>query len=121
LTADEIGRVERARASMYERVSRFFQEFDLLICPAVAVPPFDVDIRYLTEVAGHQFDNYVDWTRFTYAITLTTCPAISIPGGFTAEGLPVGLQMVGRPQGEANLLMYASLFEKEVKLDEIAP
>ena len=121
LTADEIGRAERARASMYERVSRFFQEFDLLICPTVAVPPFDVDIRYLTEVAGHQFDNYVDWAGFTYAITLTTCPAISIPGGFTAEGLPVGLQMVGRPHGEANLLMYASLFEKEVKLDEIAP
>ena len=53
--------------------------------------------------------------------TLTTCPAISIPGGFTAEGLPVGLQMVGRPQGEASLLMHASLFESEAKLDEIEP
>ena len=121
LTADEIGQAERARATMYERVSSFFQEFDLLICPAVAAPPFDVDIRYLTEVAGHKFDNYVDWAGFTYASTLTTCPAISIPGGFTAEGLPVGLQMVGKPQGEASLLMHASLFESEAKLDEIEP
>ncbi len=120
LTADEIGQAERARASMYQSVSKFFEEVDLLLCPAVAVPPFDVDIRYVTEVDGQEFDNYVDWLGFTYAITLTACPAISVPCGFTNDGLPVGLQMVGRPRGEADLLMSASLFESEAGINTLA-
>ena len=120
LTADEIGRAERARATMYATVSRFFQDVDLLLCPAVAVPPFDVDTRYVTEVAGQSFDNYVDWLGFTYAISLIACPAISVPCGFTDGGLPIGLQMVGRPRGEAELLMFASLFEDAAGINAFA-
>ncbi len=120
LTTDEIGRAERARAAMYLSVSKFFEEVDLLLCPAVTVPPFDVDIRYVTEVAGQEFDNYVDWLGFTYAISLTACPAISVPCGFTGDGLPVGMQMIGRPRGEAELLMFASLFESEAGISTVA-
>jgi amidase len=127
LTADEIGRATRARVALYERVVAFFETHDLLVTPAVIVPPFDVDIRYLEEVAGHRFDNYVDWLGITYALTLTACPAISIPAGFTRSGLPVGLQLVGRPRGDAELLGVAALLEAElglasrVPIDPIAP
>ncbi|MBM3518459.1 MAG: amidase, partial [Alphaproteobacteria bacterium] len=97
LTADEIGRAERARAALFHRTTAFFERYDLLASPAVLVPPFDGAIRYVTAVGDARFDNYVSWLAFSFAITLTTCPALSIPCGFTAAGLPVGLQLVGRP------------------------
>src|SRR5262249_9666649 len=78
----------------------FFRRYDLLLCPAACVPPFDVKTRWLKELNGVVFDNYVEWIRITYAITLTSCPALSLPCGFTRDGRPVGLQMVGRPRGE---------------------
>ncbi len=111
LTADEIGRAEQARGALYHRVAAFFGTHDILACPAAIVPPFDVNTRYVEEVEGHKFDNYVDWLLISSAITLTSCAAISLPCGFTASGRPVGLQLVGRPRGEAALLGAAALFE----------
>jgi amidase len=112
LTADEIGRAERARAALYYRVAKFFEAFDLLVSPATIVAPFPVDVRYITEVEGHRFENYFDWYTIAYAITITGCPALVLPCGFTAAGLPVGLQLVGRPHGEAALLGAGALFEE---------
>jgi len=101
----------RARAAMFQRTCDFFETYDLLITPTVMAAPREVEVRYLTEVAGTTFDNYVDWLMHTYVITLTTCPAISIPCGFTESGLPVGLQIVAPPHGEAGLLSAAAAFE----------
>lgn len=111
LTAEEIGRAERARGELYRRTATFFETYDLLLLPTVVAPPFDVDIRYLTEIEGIKFETYIGWLVLTFAITLTACPALSIPCGFTKTGLPVGLQMVGRPRGEVALLSAAALFE----------
>lgn len=111
LTAAEIGRAERARGELYRRTAAFLETYDLLLLPTVVAPPFDVDVRYLTEVEGVKFDNYVGWLVLTFAITLTACPAVSVPCGFTQSGLPVGLQMVGRPRGESALLSAAAMFE----------
>ena len=75
-----------------------------MICccaPATIVPPFPIENRYVAECAGKKFDNYVEWLGIVYAITLACCPALSLPCGFTASGLPVGLQMVAPPRGEA--------------------
>jgi len=121
LTADEIGRAERARAVLYGRVAAFFEDYDLLLCPATIVPPFDIECRYVTEVEGHTFETYVDWMAICFAITLTACPAISVPCGFTADRLPVGLQMVGRPRGEAALLGAAYLFEQAAGIADMTP
>ena len=112
LTAEELGRAERARAALYSRVAEFFETYDLLVSPATVVSPFNVDIRHVTEVEGHTFENYFDWYTIAYAITLTSCPAFSLPSGFTGEGLPVGLQVVGPPRGESALLGAATLFEQ---------
>ena len=96
LTADEIGRAERERGLLQRRMAEFMSRYDLLLCPAAIVPPFPVETRYLAELNGHRFPSYIDWVTIAYAITLTACPALSLPCGFTAGGLPVGLQMVGR-------------------------
>ena len=109
------GRTDRARRSAARRDDRadveFFKTYDLLLAPATIVAPFPIENRYVAECAGKKFDNYVEWLGIVYAITLACCPALSLPCGFTASGLPVGLQMVAAPRGEAQLLAGAKLLE----------
>ena len=121
LDAETIGRATRERVALYRRVTAFFADFDVLATPTVIVPPFDVEERYLSKVAGHHFDNYVDWLGMTYAVTLTECPALSMPCGFTRSGLPVGLQLIGRPRGEAALLGAAALLEAALAVGPPTP
>jgi amidase len=111
LTSEEVGRAALARGALYQRMVDFFERYDLLLCPATAMAPYPWRQRYVTEVDGVPFDNYIAPARVCYAITLTACPALSLPCGFTAEGLPVGLQVVGPPRGEARLLAAAAAFE----------
>ncbi|MBV8188345.1 MAG: amidase [Alphaproteobacteria bacterium] len=112
LSADEIIAARRTRHRLFHDVARFFDEYDLLVCPTVAVPPFPVEQRFPTEIAGEKLTTYIDWMFLTFVITLTGCPAISLPCGLTNEGLPVGLQLVGRPHGDAELLGSARLVEQ---------
>jgi len=121
LTADDIARAELARGALYHRVVAFFRRYDLLLCPAACVPPFDVKTRWIKELNGVAFDNYVEWIRITYAVTLTSSPALSLPCGFTRDGRPVGLQMVGRPRGEADLLGAAAALEEILDLAKLVP
>ena len=111
LTVEQITRAEAQRVAMTNRTLEFFETYDLLLAPATIVAPFPVENRYVAECAGKKFDNYVEWLGIVYAITLVCCPALSLPCGFTASGLPVGLQMVAAPRGEAQLLTGAKLLE----------
>jgi amidase len=111
LSVERIERAEAQRVAMTERTLEFFKTYDLLLTPATIVAPFPIENRYVAECAGKKFDNYVEWLGIVYAITLTCCPALSLPCGFTASGLPVGLQMVAPPRGEARLLAGARLLE----------
>jgi amidase len=111
LTVEQITRAEAQRVAMTSRTLEFFKTYDLLLAPATIVAPFPVKNRHVAECAGKQFDNYVEWLGIVYAITLVCCPALSLPCGFTASGLPVGLQMVAAPRGEARLLAAAKLLE----------
>lgn len=111
LQAEDVAWAQRTRARLYHEVVEFFRKYDLLLCPAAIVPPFDAERRYVEEVEGQRFDNYVDWLAITYAITLTGCPAASAPAGLTPDGLPVGLQLVGPPRGEVQVLAGAGLLE----------
>jgi amidase len=121
LTASDIARAELARGALHHRVVEFFRSYDLLLCPAACVPPFDVKVRWLKELNGVAFDNYVEWIRITYAVTLTSCPALSLPCGFTRDGRPVGLQMVARPRGEAELLGAAAALEEILDIAKLVP
>ncbi|HUA52791.1 MAG TPA: amidase family protein [Candidatus Sulfotelmatobacter sp.] len=121
LTGEEVGRAEGARRAMVYGAAEFFRRFDVLVTPAVIVPPFDIEQRYVTEVGGFKFSDYVGWLVASFAITLTSCPAISIPCGFTKDGLPIGLQIVAPFRGEAALLSAAASIEAELGLANKAP
>jgi len=111
LTVEQLERAEAQRVAMTARTLEFFERYDLLLAPATIVAPFPIENRYVAECNGKKFDNYVEWLGIVYAITLVCCPALSLPCGFTASGLPVGLQMVARPRGEAQLLAGAKVLE----------
>ena len=112
ITVDDIERVETARAKCTIQARLFFEKYDLLLSPATIVPPYPIEQRFVAECNGHKFDNYIQWCAIAYAITVTGFPALSVPAGFTETGLPVGLQIVGGPRGEADLLSAAALYEE---------
>jgi amidase len=112
LDADAIGRAERGRGQLYHRMIAFMADYDLLLVPAAILPPFDVNIRWVRELEGETFDNYVEWIRITYALTLSSLPVLCIPCGLTPDGLPIGLQLVGRARGEAGLLSAGAALEE---------
>ena len=89
--------------------------------PATIVAAFPIEQRYLTECAGQKFDNYIEWLTIASAITLACCPALSLPCGFTTEGLPVGLQVVAPPRAEARVLAGAKLLENLLGLRTSTP
>src|SRR6185436_13195192 len=107
----DIGRAEKLRSALWQRVRRFMERYDLLVLPTVAVQPFPVEQRYPTELNGKALANYTQWFFLTYAISVTGLPAISVPAGFTRGGLPVGIQIVGRRRQEAAVLRAAAAFE----------
>lgn len=117
LTMDEVLGAERGRAALFGRMRQFFATADILALPTVAVPPFIVEQAYPTEINGKQLLTYIDWMALTFAITVTGCPAISVPCGFTKTGLPVGLQLVGRPHADAEVIAAAAALERELALN----
>jgi amidase len=121
LSLVDIVRAERQRAAMYQRTLRFFESHDLLCTPATIVSPYPVEQRYVEECAGVKFGNYVEWLAIAYAITLVSCPAISLPCGFTKTGLPVGLQIVARPRSDGRLLASAKALEAILGLSDPTP
>jgi len=121
LTVSQLARAEAQRVAMTARTIEFFKSYDLLLTPATIVPPFPVENRYVAECAGKSFDNYVEWLGIVYAITLVCCPALSMPCGQTASGLPVGLQVVAPPRGEAQLLAGSRVLEDILGLRGTTP
>ena len=115
LSAEQVGEAEIERTELYHRVRRFMEEHEFLVLPVNQVPPFDVKQRYVTEIAGEKMETYIDWMKSCYYITLTGHPAISVPCGFTPEGLPVGVQIVGRHRDDFGVLQLAHAFEEATR------
>jgi amidase len=112
LTPSEIGRAERLRTALWHRVREFQDRYDLIVAPTAPVPPYPLELRSgPTEIDGTPMRSYIQWALTTYAFTVVGVPAISVPCGFTASGLPVGLQIVGRWRDEAGVLRAAAAFE----------
>ncbi len=115
LTIEEVLASERLRADIYAHVADFFERFDALILPAAQVPPFPIETDWIREIDGQPLVTYLDWMTVCCAISVTGLPAVSVPAGFTPEGLPVGLQIVGRPRGDRALLQVAHAFEQATR------
>jgi amidase len=121
LTGPELGRAEAKRTALYHRVREFMETHEFMICTTNQVPPFDVNIPYLQEINGVKLATYIDWMRSNWYITVTGHPAISVPCGFTADGLPVGMQIVGRYQDDFGVLQLAYAFEQATHIWKTRP
>ena len=121
LTLADISAAELKRARLIERVAAFFQDFDFLICPAAQVPPFPIEQEWVRNINGVELATYLDWMGVCYAITVTGCAAISVPAGFTTDGLPIGIQIVAPRLHDLELLEFASAFEQATQWGQRRP
>ena len=117
----QIFEAERVRIELFKKILLFFETHDFLICPAASIAPFPVDQRYVTQIDGKPCETYIDWFSITFALTMTACPTISVPCGFTSKGLPVGVQIMGKPRGEAALLLVSKRFEQAIGISAKLP
>lgn len=110
LTSRELAGAEQQRAEIARRMGGFLMDREFLILPATQVAPFDVERQWVEEIDGERLATYIDWMKSCYYISMTGLPALSAPAGFTASGLPVGLQIVGRPRADFSVLELAHAF-----------
>jgi amidase len=121
LTAQEIAEADRLRSELYARIGAMMWTYDYLVLPVTQVPPFDINQESVTEIDGVKMESYIDWMRSCYWITMTSLPAISVPGGFTRDGLPVGVQIVGRHHADFSVLQLAHAFEQAASISSGIP
>lgn len=115
LSGADVARAEQLHTALHQRVVAFFDRYDVLLAPTTQVLPFPVEVEYPTEIAGVHQDNYLEWMRSCTVISATGCPALSVPGGFTADGLPVGLQIIGAPRADRRVLEVGHAFEQATR------
>src|SRR5437764_14605533 len=112
---------ECERAAFYRRLVEFFGTYDLLVTPGALTPAFDVNLRNAPTIGGQKLDNYMGGSTAAAVSTISACPAMAVPCGFDQYGPPVGLQLVGKPRGEATLLQAAALFDDLRGLHRLPP
>jgi len=112
LTGMDVARAEIAHGQLWRHFQTFLEKYEYFVLPTSQLPPFDVNTEYPTEIAGVKFDNYIDWMKSCWYISTTGNPAASVPAGFTPEGLPVGVQIVGRDKQDFSVLQMAQAFEQ---------
>lgn len=111
LTAADVGEAEVALGRVYQRARSFFERYEFFVLPVVQVLPFDIGLPWPDQIGGQRLENYLDWMKSCYLISALGTPALSVPAGFTADGLPVGLQIVARHRDDFGLLQVGRAFE----------
>jgi amidase len=120
-TGADVGRAQARQAKLFEDSARFFERFDYFVLPVTQVEPFDVNTPYPTAIAGTPMQTYIDWMRSCWYVSFMACPAISVPGGFTTSGRPVGVQIVGRSRDDLGVLKMAFAFEQATQYGKRRP
>jgi len=121
LTGMDVARAETAHGEIWRRFQAFLEKYEYFVLPTTQLPPFDVNTPYPTEIEGVMFSNYIDWMKSCWYISATGNPAASVPGGFTPEGLPVGVQIVGRNYQDFSVLQMAHAFERTTGFGQKRP
>jgi amidase len=121
LSAADVGRAMLRHAELLERVRRFQNAYEFMLCAVSQVPPFDATLDWPKRIDGVEMTNYVSWMKSAYWISATCCPAASVPAGFTPEGLPVGIQIVGRHRDDFGVLQLAHAFEQATGFGQRRP
>ncbi|MDP6167001.1 MAG: amidase family protein [Gammaproteobacteria bacterium] len=114
LTIDDVYDANISRSTLYSNMQQFFTTYDVLACPVVGMHPGPLQEEYPTEIDGKPLGDYIEWLKFSYLSATTGLPSVSVPVGFTDDGLPVGMQLIGSPRGEARLLAVARAVEQAV-------
>jgi len=112
LSGADVARAETAHSQIWRQFQAFLEAYEYFVLPTTQLPAFDIDTPYPAEIAGVKFENYIDWMKSCWYISATGNPAASVPGGFTPEGLPVGLQIVGRHKEDFSVLQLAHAYEQ---------
>jgi amidase len=121
LTMRDVAAAMTTHAALLERTRRFHETYDFFVCAVNQVPPFDASLDWPKEIDGTPMENYIAWMKSAYRVTCTFCPAISVPAGFTPEGLPVGLQIVGRYRDDLGVLQLGHAFEQATHVGRHRP
>ena len=121
LSGADLGRAEVLHTQLFERMRLFMERYEFLLCPVNQALPFPVEQRFIDEINGVKLPNYIAWMASCYHISVLTHPAVSVPCGFTGEGLPVGLQIVGRCRADFAVLQLAHAFEQATRTGERRP
>jgi amidase len=121
LSGTDVSEANKLRTQIYGRVITFFDDYDFLVLPVSQVAPFPLTDEYVTSIDGTHMETYIDWMKSCYYITVTGLPAISVPCGFTPTGLPVGIQIIGKPLQELAVLRIAWAFEQATNTWETLP
>ncbi len=112
ITMEQLGAAEQARTRLWLQFQEFFQTYDHLLTPCMAVPPFPVEQNYPETIAGKKMNTYIDWVAPTFILSLTSLPVGCVPAGLTGNRLPVGMQIVGKPRGEEGVLALAQIVQE---------
>lgn len=112
LSGEDVGRAFVLHTQLYQRMRRFFEKYDLLLLPVSQIPPFEGRLEYPANIAGEVMHSYLDWMKSCYFISAAGLPALSVPGGFTSDGMPFGLQMVGRHRADFQVLQAGYAYEQ---------
>ena len=110
VTATDVAEAMYRHTGLLAEMRRFHERYDVLVCAVNQVPPFDASLHWPDSVAGVPMEHYVAWMKSTYRISTTLQPALSVPAGFTADGLPVGIQIVGRMRDDLGVLRLGAAF-----------
>jgi amidase len=121
LSVDQISRAMVRHGEIVETMRRFQETYTFVVSAVNQLPPFDASVHWPSSIEGVILEHYIDWMKSAYWITATLCPAISVPAGFTPEGLPVGVQVVGRYRDDLGVLQLASAFEKATEVGARRP
>jgi amidase len=121
LTGEQVARALTLQAAAFHGMRQLLERYDALALPVSQIAPFSVDEEWVREIAGVAMGSYIEWMRSCSRISVTAHPAISVPAGFTSEGLPVGLQLVGRYRDEISLLRLAAAFEEATRTGRRPP
>ena len=121
LTGVDVARAEAANGQLWRTFQSFLETYEYFILPTTQAPPFDIGTPYPTEIAGVKFASYIDWMKSCWYISATGNPAASVPAGFTGEGLPVGIQIVGRAQQDFSVLQLGHAYEQATSFGKMRP
>jgi amidase len=121
VTSADVARAMIKHGEVMERMRQFQEKYEFMLCAVNQLPPFDASLHWPKMIAGVAMDQYTDWMKSAYWVTVTFCPAISVPAGFTPDGLPVGIQIVGRYRDDLGVLQIGHSFEQATRFGERRP